>query len=422
MAAQRRAEKLIATFLIVVAITTSITLFFDQSDDLLTTWDQYGGPITSVFYLASGLMILYRPTWLLYALLLTVIPTFIYEQGVLFWAVHFPTEASYYSAAGSGPFFPLIYLVLFITLPRGAARWSWINCAGFYLQFVINNTLLGAATPHAGRTVAEHVLMGIMMAHPLYIIGLTYIVHLRERLTATQRQMYRDKEDFLGMLSHEVKNLLQTMMVAIDQLDVKLRNRFEHRSVSRLQVAATQLNTYLSDVAELTKLENPSYAVQRQPVRLPDLLRDLGDEWRPEAEKKGLFLQAETEPETLTCTTDETRLRQIASNLISNALKYSDAGGVTLSARPHPVRHGFIELAVADTGIGIETAMLEKIFLPYVRLEKAGRRRSAGSGLGLTIVQRLVESIGGSIVVESRVGEGTRFSVSIPSDSITQAV
>lgn len=103
---------------------------------------------------------------------------------------------------------------------------------------------------------------------------------------------------------------------------------------------------------------------------------------------------------------DEIRLRQIISNRVSNALKYTETGRVTLAASVAIDAPGFATLKVADTGVGIDEKFLERIFLPHVRLENTASSRSEGSGLGPTIVERLVASRGGSLKVESQLKRG----------------
>lgn len=414
----RKMSRLFAWIMICVGIGSGIASYFDHADSLLSSWDFYMTPIISVCCLVSGVMIYFRPQWLTAAILLSAIPSGIYQQGVMFMAVHYPSAASYYAAAASGAFFPLLYIALFIILPAGAARLSWIHCAGFYLQFLLNATVFSESSPSAERIGADHIMVQVLMAHPVYIIALSYIVRLRERLHATQQEAHQHKEQFLAMLSHEIRNLLQTMVGAIDLLSIKLKEPAERRSVERLQKAATQLQTYLSDINELTKLEDPAVKINASQFDLKLLLDDIHDEWLPEAEQRGLQLEVQMRKtengRALLIHTDEARLRQIISNLVSNALKYTEVGCVTIAASSSASSPDCALIEVIDTGIGIEEKYLERIFQPYVRLDNAIKRSEEGSGLGLSIVQRLVASIGGSLRVESQLDKGSRFVVTVP--------
>ena len=403
---------------VIGGIASGIASYFDSSSGLFTSWDNYFTAITSTLYVISGLVIFLRPRWLVGAVLLSIIPSAIYQHGVMFLAVHHPNAASLYSAASAGPFFPLTFIVLFIALPRGASTLSWIHCAGFYVQFFLNATLFSESLPPPGRFEAEHLLVEAMMAYPIYILALNYIVKLRERLHVAQEEVFKHKESFLGMLSHEIRNQMQTMVGALELLDFKLKDPAERRSVHRLQSATTQLQTYLSDINELTKLENPTLSIEMKPFNLTQLLDDINDEWLPHATHQGLQLTTNA-PGTwggqpLLVDTDEARLRQVISNLVSNAIKYTETGSVTISAKSCIEAPGYFKVEVIDTGIGIDEKHIDRIFLPHVRLENAEGRHTEGSGLGLAIVKRLVASLGGSLRVESNLHNGSTFQVTVP--------
>lgn len=412
-AEQRKNEKLFAKIFIIGGATSSLASLFDGSDGLFTALDIYLTPITSILYFVTGIIIYWRPKWLTAAVLLSVIPTIVYYQGVMYMAVHHPSTASLYSAASSGPFFPMLYVALFIVLPKGAAKWSWINCGGFYLQFLFNILWFYGADSTAGRLEGQHLMVEAMMAHPLYIIALNYIVKLREHLHATQQESFKNKQQFLSMLSHEIRSQLQTMVGSIEILDLKLKEPSERRSVTRLHNAAMQLQTYLRDLGELTHLENPELQVSKLRFDLSQLLKEIQSEWQPLAASKGLQLTLQT-PDSLLIQSDSARLRQIVTNLVSNALKYTEAGSVTITARIKPDAADCVILEVSDTGIGIDEKHLSKIFQPYVRLHSAKTQSEQGSGLGLSIVERLVARIGGSLQVESQLNHGTRFEITIP--------
>lgn len=417
-AEQLKTARFISRVFLIGGVASGIASVFDSSDGLFTSWDNYLTAIISVMCVVSGLMIYRRPKWLTLAVLLSITPWVVYQQGVMFLAVHQPSTASLYSAASAGPFFPLTFVVLFITLQRGASAISWIHCAGFYGQWILNATWLSESFPTPGRFEGEHLLVEAMMAYPIYILSLNYIVKLRERLYAAQEDVFKHKESFLGMLSHEIRNQLQTMVGALELLDFKLKDPVERRSVHRLQSATTQLQTYLSDINELTKLENPTLSIERKPFSLTQLLDDLSDEWLPYALSQGLQLTT-IAPGTwggkpMLVDTDEARLRQVISNLISNAIKYTETGCVTISAKTCIDSPGHFKVEVIDTGIGIDKKNVDRIFLPHVRLENAEGRRTEGSGLGLAIVKRLVESLGGSLRVESNLHHGSTFQVMVP--------
>jgi signal transduction histidine kinase len=411
-AIELRNRRLFGAIFLAGAVATGLSEFFDYVDGRLTRWDLYISTVDTAMYFVSSIIILLRPQWITAAILLSAIPTEIYQQGVMYLAVHKADAVSYYAAAGSGPFFPLIYLVMFIMLPRRAAFWSALNCIGFVMQYLLNITMLVDPAPSPTRIDAEHVLFQVMVAHPVYVLTLSYIVNLRERLHAVQQESFRQKEGFLAMMTHEIRNQLQTMVGAMELLELRLKEPSERRAVERLQDSATQLQTYLSDVNELTKLEDPTLRIEEADVDLLPLLENIREDWLPRAENNGLSLELRDVAALPLVRTDAARVRQIVSNLVSNALKYTEQGGVMLTARR--TDDDAVAIEVADTGIGIDERYLERIFLPHIRLDNAVARKPEGSGMGLAIVQRLAGSLGGAISVKSRPGEGSCFVLAIP--------
>jgi signal transduction histidine kinase len=418
LAEQQITTRRFALTFIAGGVGSSIASLVDSSNQLFTAWDDYGTAIISLLLFLSGLLILWRPRWLTGAVLLSLIPASVYQYGVMAIAVHQPSAASYYSAISSGPFFPLYYVAAFVMMPRGALAVSAIHCAGFYVQFALNATVFADPQPSPERHVVEHLLIEMMMAHPVYIVALSYIVKLRERIHALQQQAFRNKEQFIGMLSHEIRNQLQTMVGAIDLLDVRISDAPGRRSLARLHDATAQLQTYLRDAGELTSLEDPALKIETSRFDLTALVDEIVAEWAPQARKCGLQLAvewpAERSGQPLLIDSDRARVRQIVGNLLSNAIKYTNTGGVTVTLRVDAQSPGWATLEVRDTGIGIDARHIERISQPYVRLDNAKASGQGGSGLGLTIVELLVHSLGGTLSWQSELDRGSTFCVRLP--------
>jgi len=150
--------------------------------------------------------------------------------------------------------------------------------------------------------------------------------------------------------------------------------------------------------------------VNLQSVDLADLLDSVSSMAEPIAAQKGLSFELE-KPLHLTFETDPMKLRQVLLNLISNAVKYTDEGKVSLgshSADDH------VHFYVRDTGVGVHEQHLEKIFEPFWQVEQTTTRRSGGTGLGLAVTRQFVDLLGGKISVESELGKGSVFQVSLP--------
>jgi signal transduction histidine kinase len=133
----------------------------------------------------------------------------------------------------------------------------------------------------------------------------------------------------------------------------------------------------------------------------------------PLAWDRGLSFSVDLPDQSVRLCTDPDRLRQILLNLVGNAFKYTERGQVRLELRPQP--GGGIEFDVRDTGVGIRPEHLERIFEPFWQVDSGQRNTSRGTGLGLSVVRRLVEYLGGQVTVQSKVGEGSTFTVRLPS-------
>jgi signal transduction histidine kinase len=420
---EQRERQLFFWIFIGNALGTGLVGFFDYQSQLTTFWDELGIPCLTLCYLVCGMIYYRRPEYLRWLITVCIVSSNIFQVGVMYYAIHYPSSVSYYSAASGVAYYPLVYVVLYITLKHWATRLSILNCSTFYLLFVVNRLFFPETVISTAGVQAEHLLSSVMFSHPVYILALRYIVQLRNRLNEAQEEVFRSKADFLGMLSHEIRNLLQGMAYAIDLLDLKIKDAAQRKVLTRLQTSAEQLNTYLSDVNELTKLENPSLALTTEQFSVRRLLEDICEEWQAKAVESGLELSIERDmtASDLWITSDKRRVRQVVTNLVSNALKYTAEGSVRLVASPSrdDFRGGVIE--VSDTGIGIDPAQQARIFEPYVRLKPNGLRPVEGSGLGLSIVKKLVDTLNGKVEVSSGIGLGSVFYVFLPTVSIVRA-
>lgn len=401
------------------ALGTGLVGFFDYQSQLTTFWDELVIPCLTLCYLICGAIYHRRPEYLRWLITVCIVLSNIFQVGVMYYAIHHPSSVSYYSAASGVAYYPLVYVALYITLKQWATRLSILNCSTFYLLFVFNRLFFPETVVSTDGVQAEHLLSSVMFSHPVYILALRYIVQLRNRLNEAQEEVFRSKADFLGMLSHEIRNLLQGMAYAVDLLDLKIKDAGQRKVLTRLQTSAEQLNTYLNDVNELTKLENPSLPLTIEQFSVRRLLEDICEEWQAKAAERDLELSIERDvtASDLWITSDKRRARQVVTNLVSNALKYTSEGSVRLAASQSRDDFLGVVIEVADTGIGIDPTQHARIFEPYVRLNTNGSGHVEGSGLGLSIVKKLVGTLNGKIDVSSQIGQGSTFYVFLPTVS-----
>jgi two-component system phosphate regulon sensor histidine kinase PhoR len=174
---------------------------------------------------------------------------------------------------------------------------------------------------------------------------------------------------------------------------------------------AVRLRHLVSDLLQVAQVRDGGLQVSRSATDLRGLVRDAVEAARPLAAAGGVAVRVEAE-RGLVAMVDGRRLRQVIDNLLSNAIKYTDRGGsVTLGLRS---TEAGVELLVADTGIGIDAAELERLFTRFFRGQQARERMAPGAGLGLNIARAIVEAHGGTIEVRSEPGVGSTFRVLLP--------
>ena len=228
----------------------------------------------------------------------------------------------------------------------------------------------------------------------------------------------RAKSAFLANMSHEIRTPLNAILGfgTVLERDPTL-SEAQAEQVRTINRSGRHLLKLINDILDMSRIEAGRLALHSAPFCLQDLLDDLESMFRVRAEEKGLALSLERGG-NLPCNAvgDEAKLRQVLVNMTGNAVKFTKQGGVTLRAHLEESAEAAprLVLEVEDTGPGIPSEELAHIFDPF-RQSEAGREEG-GTGLGLSISKRLVELMGGVLAVRSRLGEGSRFTASIPID------
>ena len=236
---------------------------------------------------------------------------------------------------------------------------------------------------------------------------------LTEALRLAQEGV-RTKSRFLAIASHEIRTPMHGVMGILNLLDEDCLKERQHQLVSTAQVAGNDLVKLLDDVLRFSKLEAKDEVVQEKPFNVMELVNGVSELFHPLAIEKGLTLKAVAPDRNLIG--DSELLGHVLFNLVGNAIKFTDRGQIGISTEIDftlPSSASLI-ISVKDSGIGICKGKFETIFEEFFQVETELNRRFEGTGLGLAISKRIVELMKGRITLESEIGKGSCFTVSVP--------
>jgi PAS domain S-box-containing protein len=220
------------------------------------------------------------------------------------------------------------------------------------------------------------------------------------------------KARFFSGITHELRTPITVIEGYLEMMldgDAGEINETQRSFIDDSMMEAKRLEKLVDDLLELSRLETTDFSVQFQVVDLKDVLEKVDRGFKAQAEKKGLKL--EVRADSTRFLGDRDRLYQAFSNLVSNAIKYTSEGTISIDAQ---AEDGWAVVTVKDSGIGMAGEELERIFEHFYRAEDEAARRERGSGIGLSIVRRIVERHNGEIDVESLPGVGSTFTVRLP--------
>ena len=244
----------------------------------------------------------------------------------------------------------------------------------------------------------------------------------RKRYQDALERASRDKTTFISTISHELRTPLNGIVgLSRILLDTELTAEQE-KYLKTIHVSAVTLGNIFNDIIDMDKMERRKVQLDNQPVDFTSFLADLENLSALQAQQKGLRFNLEpTLPLPHQVITDGTRLRQILWNLISNAVKFTQQGQVTVRVRYD--EGDMLHFEVEDSGIGIPQDELEKIFAMYYQVKDShGGKPATGTGIGLAVSRRLAKNMGGDITVTSEQGKGSTFTLTIHAPSVAEEV
>jgi signal transduction histidine kinase len=240
------------------------------------------------------------------------------------------------------------------------------------------------------------------------------------------------KSAFLATMSHELRTPLNSIIgftgIILQGMAGPL-NPEQSKQLGMVRGSAKHLLELINDVLDISKIEAGQLEVRSEAFNLIALIERVVSLLSPIAEKKGLLLRTSITNDLGNIVSDRRRLEQILINLVNNAIKFTEKGGVTITAelltsykiKPDSVAAPFVKLSVADTGIGIKPEDLALLFQPFRQLDSGLSRMHEGTGLGLAICRRLLELMGGQITANSSWSNGSEFIVLLPLQGETKS-
>ncbi len=228
-------------------------------------------------------------------------------------------------------------------------------------------------------------------------------------------QATRAREEVLAVLAHDLRDPMQTIFVAASVLGIQVPEE-NRRHVAIIQRATQSMQRLVTDLLDVARIDSGTFSVRKARVDLAALLQDVLELYEPQALAHDVVLGSDIDSEVAPVEADPDRLRQVLSNLISNALKFTPAKGNIVVRVAN--REGGVEMSVKDSGPGIAEEDLTQIFERFWQLNRASR---TGAGLGLAICKGIVEAHGGRVWAESKPGRGSTFYVYIPRKPATGA-
>ncbi len=323
--------------------------------------------------------------------------------------------------------FPLTFLLLLLVHlvhPSQVAKrvgWIGVGTVVFGCARLLSSSHLATEWPLATGAVAQ--TLAVLFANGVLArLGRGWEEALAELETANRRiamsyevavDASQAKSRFLASMSHELRTPLNAILGYAELVEDDVADGIlpEGDDLGRIQRAGRHLLGLVNQVLDLSRVEAGHLELELEPVDLASVAEEVADSLRPEARRKGTEMVLQLDPTVPHVRLDGMRTRQVLTNLVANAVKFTDGGTVTLS-----LLDGVddVRMVVRDTGQGIAQQHLGRIFEPFQQADDTVQRTHGGTGLGLAISRRLVTEMGGDLSVDSEEGEGTTFTIAFP--------
>lgn len=235
-----------------------------------------------------------------------------------------------------------------------------------------------------------------------------------------KKQIDTAKSEFVALATHQLRTPIAAIRWNVELLERNMREtktEDQDRYLTKVERNVLRMISLINDFLSVSKLEMGTFAASEEDINLSEFFTSVLDEFSEKITEKGIMLNRQDTPPQLTIKTDSRLFHIIVSNLVSNAVKYlNPKGALTLT---YELKDKTLEIVVADDGIGIPEAELEKLFTKFYRASNAQSHQTEGTGLGLYIVKQSAEQLGGSVTVSSAENQGARFVVTVPAKVVS---
>ena len=325
------------------------------------------------------------------------------------WLVE-SAQKAFFISLGIIAFISLLLLLVFSLLMKYRAK-SLENFSSIMIQAASGETSLRAGNESVAELAEMSEAFNQMMAMIEERSG--DLEQSRDQAV----QLAKVKSDFAANVSHEIRTPLNGILGMVNLLKEMGLPQHQHEYLEVASKSGDSLLQMINDVLDYSKIESGKFELELQDIDLRLLLEQLALLYAEKTQVKDLELCLDLPTDDVMFVRgDATRIRQVISNLLNNAIKFTTQGHITLSASVLSSSRGrsMIEIAVSDTGVGIPEEALERIFTPFSQVSAETTNQHGGTGLGLTIVRQMTELMEGSVKVQSTLGEGSCFKVLLP--------
>ncbi|MDN5565788.1 MAG: HAMP domain-containing histidine kinase, partial [Psychrobacter sp.] len=238
---------------------------------------------------------------------------------------------------------------------------------------------------------------------------------LEQRLHQKDKSLETQRNNFQSMITHELKTSLNAISGGLQLLDSQHLSYDQQDTLAIISKGSQHLELTLEQIIQLNKIEKGQVTINLCEFNPLQMIADLLAKFDPIAQKKGLALISHTHHIDYTLEGDANKIQQVLTALIDNAIKFTHQGQITIESQLAHFNHSMRwQIRVIDTGIGIDHNYIEKIFMPFFQVDSSKTRQYEGAGIGLPIVKQMLQLLAASIEVDSRVGEGSQFTLIIP--------